>query len=87
MIWLLKNRILKSHIKKVLDREILDPFMKSISHDPIVSLKLSNAFVLIRLSENLIIEFDKNETDSDKDINSIKEKNETVANLPVFLMN
>lgn len=75
MIWLLKNHILKSHIKKVLDREILDPFMKSISHDPIAFLKLSNAFVLIRLSENLIIEFDKSETDSDKDINSIKEKN------------
>jgi len=75
MIWLLKNHILKSHIKKVLDREILDPFMNSISYDSIVSLKLSNAFVLMELSERLIIEFDKSETDSDKDINSIKEKN------------
>jgi len=74
MSWLLKKHIIKRCIKKVLYREIFNPFIKSISHDPITSLKLSNAFVLMQLSENLIIEFDKSETDSDKDINNIKEK-------------
>lgn len=74
MIWLLRKHIIKNNIKKVLDREILDPFTNSISHDFIISLKLSNAFVLMQLTEKLIIDFDKSETDSDKDINSIKEK-------------
>jgi hypothetical protein len=49
--------------------------MKSFGHDPIVFLRFSNAFTLIRLSEKLIVEFDKREIDSDNDINSIKEKN------------
>jgi len=70
----LKKHIIKRCIKKVLYTEIFNPFIKSISHDPITSLKLSNAFVLMQLSENLIIEFDKSETDSDQDINNIKEK-------------
>lgn len=69
------ERILRELIRTVIDRDILNPFIDSISHDPVISLKLTNAFTLLRLSENLIIEFDKNEIYSGKAINNIKEKN------------
>ena len=66
---------IKEEIQAVIDRDISIPFINSIIHDPIVSMRLTNAFILIRLSEKLIIEFDKNEISSGKDTKNIKEKN------------
>ena len=67
--------ILKKNIESVLKREFVTPFIDSIRMDPIISLKLSNAFVLIRLSEQIIVEFDKNEVKMGKAINAVREKN------------
>jgi hypothetical protein len=62
------------YINIVLDREITKPFIETVVQDPIRSLKLSNAFVLLRLSEDLIIDFDRSEIQSIKDIERVKEK-------------
>lgn len=69
------NWVPKEQIELVLKREIVNPFIDSIGRDPAISLKLSNAFVLLRLSETLIVEFDRNQLQSGKDVEKIKEKN------------
>ena len=48
----------KKQIELVLRREFIAPFIDSIRQDPVLSLKLSNAFVLLRVSEQIIVEFD-----------------------------
>jgi len=72
-------------IRTVLNRKIVDPFINSIRHDEKISLKLSNAFVLLRLSENLIVEFDKNITESNEEIIGVKEKNLYISRLWVVI--
>ena len=62
-------------IRVVLDKKIVDPFIKIISYDKEISLKLSNAFVLLKLSENLIVEFDSSIVAFGEDITKVKEKN------------
>ena len=61
-------------IELVLKREFITPFVDSIRHEPAISLKLSNAFVLLRLSEQLIVEFDKKQVEAGEDIKATKEK-------------
>ena len=61
-------------IEVVLRREFVTPFIDSIRHDPVISLKLSNAFVLLALSEKLVVEFDKEQAEAGEDIEATKEK-------------
>ena len=65
---------LKDQIHIVLNREFISPFVDSIKRDPVVSIRLSNAFALTRLSEELIVEFDKDQNQSSEEVESIKEK-------------
>ena len=61
-------------IKLVLDREFITPFINSIKQYPDISLKLSNAFVLVTLSEQLIVEFDINQNKAGEKLEAVKEK-------------
>jgi len=61
-------------IEVVLRREFVTPFIDSIRHEPAISLKLSNTFVLLALSEQLIVEFDKKQAEAGEDIGATKEK-------------
>jgi hypothetical protein len=65
----------KKQIEIVLRRDFVNPFMDSMGRDPVISLKLSNALVLLNLSEQLIVEFDSKEIDAGKNVENIKEKN------------
>ncbi len=69
------NWVPKKQIKGVLDREFINPFIDSIRYDPLTSLKLSNAFVLLGISESLIVAFDKSQVEFDKATDKVKEKN------------
>ena len=61
-------------IEVVLRREFVTPFIDSIRHEPAISLKLSNAFVLLALSEKLIVEFDKKQAEAGEDIEATRDK-------------
>jgi hypothetical protein len=61
-------------IQTVINREITKPFIKTVVQDPVRSLKLSNAFVLLRISEDLIIDFDKIEIQTIGHTERAKEK-------------
>jgi hypothetical protein len=61
-------------IKHVLDREFVTPFINSIEQFPEISLKLSNAFVLVKVAEQLIVESDIANNDAGTDIEALKEK-------------
>jgi len=69
-----KERILKKQIELVLKREFIAPFVDSILQDPIISLKLSNAFVLLGVSEQLVVEFDKKLVEAGKNVEDVREK-------------
>jgi hypothetical protein len=43
----------RQQIEAVLNRDIVEPFLKSYGQDPVVSLKLPNPLVLLRISEEL----------------------------------
>ncbi len=62
-------------IKTVLNRKIIRPFIESMSHDPVVSLKHSNALVLLQISERLIIENYKEAVRTGGEKQKIKETN------------
>jgi hypothetical protein len=64
----------KKQIELVLRREFVTPFIDSIRHEPMISLKLSNAFVLLRLSEQLIVEFGKKQVEAGETIEAAREK-------------
>jgi hypothetical protein len=69
-----KEWILKKQIELVLKREFIDPFIDSIRQDPVISLKLSNAFVLLKVSEQLIVELDKKLVEAGKNVEDVREK-------------
>lgn len=69
-----KERILKKQIELVLKREFIAPFIDSICKDPVISLKLSNAFVLLRVSEQLIVAFDRKLVEAGKNVEDVREK-------------
>ena len=69
-----KEWILKKQIELVLKSEFIAPFIDSIRQDPVISLKLSNAFVLLRVSEQLIVEFDRKLVEAGKNVEDVKEK-------------
>jgi hypothetical protein len=69
-----EERVPKKQIELVLKREFVTPFIDSIRHEPSVSLKLSNAFVLLRLSEQLIFEFDKKQVEAGETTEALREK-------------
>jgi len=62
-------------MQMVLNREIVEPFINSMTHDPIISIKVSNALVLMRVSENILVEYDKTSISSEHHIEKVKEKN------------
>ena len=62
-------------IRMVLNRELVEPFIKSMTNDPIISIKVSNALVLMRISESILVEYDKNSISSGLHTEKIKEKN------------
>lgn len=45
----------KCAIRKVLEREIVEPFVRSVCSDVEVSLKLSSALVLTRYTEQIVV--------------------------------
>jgi len=69
-----KEWILKKQIELVLKSEFIAPFIDSIRQDPVISLKLSNAFVLLRVSDQLIVEFDKKLVEAGKNVEDVREK-------------
>jgi hypothetical protein len=69
-----KEWILEKQIELVLKREFITPFIESIRQDPVISLKLSNAFVLLRVSEQLIVELDKKLVEAGKNVEDVREK-------------
>lgn len=71
--WILKKQI-KKNVENVLKREFVAPFIDSVQQDPIISLKLTNALVLLRVSEQLIVEFDKKQDRTRKKIEAVREK-------------
>jgi hypothetical protein len=64
----------KKQIELVLRREFITPFIDSVRQDPAISLKLSNAFVLMRVSEQLIIEFDKKQVEAGENVEAVRGK-------------
>jgi len=64
----------KKQIELVLRREFITPFIDSIRQDPAISLKLSNAFVLMRVSEQLIMELDKKQVKAGENVKAVREK-------------
>lgn len=68
------ERIPKKQIELVLRREFITPFIDSIQQDTAISLKLSNAFVLMRVSEQLINEFDKKQVEAGENVEAVREK-------------
>lgn len=64
----------KKAIESVLRKEFITPFIDSIRNDPVISLKLSNALVLLKLSEHLIVKFDKDEVAAGRDVEKTMEK-------------
>ncbi len=64
----------KKQIELVLKREFIAPLIDSIRQDPVTSLKLSNAFVLLSVSEQLIVEFDKKLVEAGKNVEAEREK-------------
>ena len=64
----------KKQIELVLKKEFIAPFIDSIRQDPVLSLKLSNAFVLLRVSEQIIVEFDKKQVEADENVEAVRGK-------------
>jgi hypothetical protein len=64
----------KKAIESILRREFITPFIGSIRKDPVISLKLSNALVLLKLSEGLIVKLDKDEVAAGGDVEKVTEK-------------
>jgi hypothetical protein len=64
----------KEQIEAVLNREFVTPFIDCIRREPMISLKLSNAFVLLHLSEQLIIEFDKKQVQAGNAVEAVRQK-------------
>jgi len=64
----------KRQIELVLKREFIDPFINSVGEDPAISLKLSNAFVLLYVSQLLIVEFDEKRVETGERVEAVKEK-------------
>jgi hypothetical protein len=64
----------KRQIKAVLKREFIDPFINSVGEEPAISLKLSNAFVLLHVSGLLIVEFDAKRVEVGESVEAVKEK-------------
>jgi len=63
----------RRQIKDFLNREIIEPFLRSYSQDSDDSLKLSNAILLLKVSEDLISDFVKNEVHDVKNFEKRKE--------------
>jgi hypothetical protein len=69
-----KDWVPKQQIELVLKREFMDPFINSVRQEPAISLKLSNAFVLLYVCEQLIVEFDKKRAAAGENVEAIREK-------------
>lgn len=68
------TRRTKQAAQTVLQREFITPFLDLADVDPTRLLRLSNAFVLLRLSENLIVESDVARTDAGHGLEAVPEK-------------
>jgi len=64
---------LKKLIEFFLRRQFVTPFIDSI-REPMIWAQFSNAFVLLDMSEQLILEFDKKHGDADETIEAVREK-------------
>lgn len=65
-------------MKKVLNGEIVEPFVDSMMQDPRISMKLSNAMVLIKISEIIIVSHTEVS-------NSTKSRNEAIKERMIYL--
>ncbi len=72
-----KEEHLKELVSKYLDEKIKLPILSTITRDPIASLRWSNSFVLLRLSERLIVDHDV-EVEKNKDHVHTEEAHENV---------
>lgn len=66
--------VLTESLEVVLQREFVTPFIDSIRKNPVISLKLTNAFILLTLAEKLVVEFDKEQVNAGEDVKATKEK-------------
>jgi hypothetical protein len=64
---------LKKLIEFFLRRQFVTPFIDSI-REPMIWAQFSNAFVLLDMSEQLILEFDKKQGDAGETIEAVREK-------------
>jgi hypothetical protein len=64
---------LKKLIEFFLRRQFVTPFIDSI-REPMIWAQFSNAFVLLDMSEQLILEFDKKQGDAGETIEGVREK-------------
>ena len=64
---------LKKIVEFFLRRQFVNPFIDSI-REPMIWAQFSNAFVLLDMSEQLILEFDKKQREVDETIEAVREK-------------
>ena len=79
-----KEKHLKELVSKYLDEKIKLPVLSTITHDPIAFLRWSNSFVLLRLSERLIVGHDF-EVEKNKDHQHAEEAHEDVEKKRLYL--
>jgi len=64
---------LAEKMRVVLSCQLIDPFIKSMTYDPFITIRLSNVLVLLNISEEIIMLHDKN-APSTSDNKKVKEK-------------
>ena len=73
----MKAKSVKNQLKKIVEsflrRQFVIPFVDSI-RDPMIWAQFSKAFVLLDMSERLILEFDKKQHEAGETIESVREK-------------
>lgn len=75
---------LKELVSKYLDEKIKLPVLSTITRDPIASLRWSNSFVLLRLSERLIVDHDV-KVEKNKDRQHTEEAHKDVEKKSLYL--
>ena len=63
----------KKYVEFFLRRQFITPFIDSI-REPMIWAQFSNAFVLLDMSEQLILEFDKKQHEAGETIEAVREK-------------
>ena len=68
-----KIEFVKKHVEFFLRRQFVTPFIDSI-REPIIWAQFSIAFVLLDMSEQLILEFDKKQHEAGETVEAVREK-------------